>query len=63
VNWSGILQTGLACHGLGWYGAEHISLVWCCTVVDVLIVGRDITTINRQGSVTVLYSVHSIMTL
>jgi hypothetical protein len=28
---------------LVWFGAGRTSLVWCSTVVDVLIVSRDIT--------------------
>jgi hypothetical protein len=58
IDWSGVSRIGLACRGLGWcvadwggvvrsvlvwFGAGCTSLVWCSTVVDVLIVGRDIT--------------------
>jgi hypothetical protein len=53
-----VSRIGLACHGLVWrvadwggvvrsilvwFGAGRTSLVWCSMVVDVLIVGRDIT--------------------
>jgi hypothetical protein len=63
TDWSGVSRIGLACHGLVWrvadwggvvrsvlvwFGAGRTSLVWCSTVVDVLIVGRDITVLLQS---------------
>jgi hypothetical protein len=38
ADWTGVAQSILV-----WFGAGCTSLVWCSTVVDVVIVGREIT--------------------
>jgi hypothetical protein len=46
MDWVGVLRSVLV-----WFGAERTGLVWCSAVVDVLIVGRDITTTHNVYAV------------
>ena len=41
ADWGGVVRSVLV-----WFDAEHTSLVWCSTVVDVLMVGRGRTTLH-----------------